>query len=321
MRIFGFHDRSGCGWYRVRIPLDELARHGHEVALREGGTGEEAQGWPIVIGQRLDKYDALPIWRRLKLSARLVFEIDDDVFSVDPVNWMAHRVYSRSDVQDAVVHAAEVADLVTVTTEPLADIMRRHNPNVAVLANFVPDEILTVQRPRRDSVVLGWAGGASHGLDLAMIAPVLRRVLDRNPQLEMHLIGTDYEQTIARPCRFTKWDADLHAYYRNVDFDIGVAPLTDSAFNRSKSHIKALEYAALGIPVVASDVEPYRGFVVDGVTGFLVRREHEWFKRIHELANDAAMREEMGARARELAAQWTIGTGWKLWEQAYASLG
>ncbi len=319
MRIFGFHDQSGCGEYRVKMPLRALEQQGHEIKLQLGGTGEAAQGYQIVIGQRMDKHDALPIWRRLKATSRLVYEIDDDVFSVDTVNWMAHRVYSKPLPQDAVIHAAEVADLVTVTTEPLAEVMRQYNRNVVVLPNHVPTGILELERPRREKLVVGWAGGASHAADIAMIAPQVRRLLDRTPA-ELHLIGTDYSETFRRPARFTKWDPDLMNYYRNVDFDIGLCPLTGTKFDASKSHIKALECAALGIPVIASDVEAYREFVIDGVTGFLVKHEHEWFKRLSELAGDAELRESMGTKARELAANWSIDRGWKLWEHAYEEL-
>jgi hypothetical protein len=67
-----------------------------------------------------------------------------------------------------------------------------------------------------------------------------------------------------------------------------------TVFASSKSYIKALEYAALGIPVIASDAEPYRDFVVHGVTGFLVRRDHEWLSYLRELASDDGLRQSMG---------------------------
>jgi len=319
MKVFGLHDESGCGFYRIRLPLGELGKNGHEVRFKSGWS-EEARGYPIIVGQRMDKHDALPIWRRLKLGSRLVYEIDDDVFNVEEVNWMAHRVYSKPIPQDAVIHAAQVADLVTVTTEPLAEVMRKHNPNVAVLPNHVPSELLDIQRPKRDRLTVGWAGGASHGLDMALIAAQLRRFLQRHPHVDLHLIGTDYGDTIRHKARFTKWDDDVYGYYRNIDFDIGLAPLTGSVFNRSKSAIRCLELAALGIPVIASDVEPYRDFVIDGVTGYLARHEHEWFKRLRELANDEAMRSSMGSKAREAARNWTIDNGYRLWEQAYQGL-
>jgi glycosyltransferase involved in cell wall biosynthesis len=310
------HDASGCGFYRVTLPLGELGRHGHDVQTWPGWS-EAARDYSIIVGQRMDKHDALPIWRRLKATSRLVYEIDDDVFSVEPVNWMAHRVYSKPVPQDTVIHAAQVADMVTVTTEPLAEVMRAHNPNTVVLPNHIPAGLLDIERPRRDKVVIGWAGGASHGLDIAEVAQPLRRVLDRDPHVEVHLIGTDYSPTVKRQCRFTKWSDDPWDYYRSIDFDIGLAPLTYSTFNRSKSHIKALEYAALGIPVVATDSEPYRDLVVDGVSGFLIRRPHEWEQRIRDLVNDSAMRTEMGIKAREVASRWTVEDGWRLWESAY----
>jgi glycosyltransferase involved in cell wall biosynthesis len=319
MKIFGFHDNSGCGEYRVKLPLGELAKHGHEVKLMEGGTGDKAAGYQIIVAQRTDKYDALPVWRRFKSHARLVYEIDDDVFSTTPVNWMAHRVYSKLEVQDAVSHAAEVADMVTVTTPALAEVMSRFNTNVRVLPNHVPAELLNMVRPRRDKVTVGWAGGASHAADIAMVAPQLRRLIDRDG-VDLHLIGTDYSETIKRVCRFSRWEKNLPDYYANIDFDVGIAPLTGTVFDRSKSAIKALEYAGLGIPVVASDCEPYREFVIDGVTGFLVRREHEWSRRLRELVNDAGMREQMGVKAKENARNWTIDRGWKLWAAAYEEL-
>lgn len=324
MRLFTFHDESGCGWYRIRLPLGELAKHGHEVKLVRGdqARAEEMAKYPLVVGQRMDKHDALSSWRRLRATSKLVFEIDDDVFNVELVNWMAYGVFSRADVQDAVSHAAEVADLVTVTTGSLAAVMRRYNPNVAVLPNCVPGELLEHERPRRDKLTVGWAGGASHGMDIGMVAEPVQRFLDRTPKAKLHLIGTDYRDTIKRAgkVRFTNWDTDPWGYYRNIDFDIGLAPLTDSTFNRSKSPIKALEYAALGIPVIASAVGPYSEFVVDGVTGFLCRRRGEWGRRLDELANDEALREEMGRKAREHAANWTIEKRWHLWQEAYESL-
>ena len=54
-------------------------------------------------------------------------------------------------------------------------------------------------------------------------------------------------------------------------WDVGLAPLADTAFNRCKSAIKTLDYAALGLAVVASDVAAYRGSLADGPGGMLAR--------------------------------------------------
>jgi glycosyltransferase involved in cell wall biosynthesis len=153
-----------------------------------------------------------------------------------------------------------------------------------------------------------------------MVAPRVRRFLSRNPDVDFHAIGQNYLAENKIEGRWTPWSADLFDYYRTIDFDIGIAPLIPSRFNRSKSAIKALEYAALGIPVIASDEAPYQGFVVDGVTGFLGSRDHEWEARLRDLVNDEDMRLEMGRAAKERARKWAISEGWKLWADAYRSL-
>jgi glycosyltransferase involved in cell wall biosynthesis len=318
LRVWGFHDGHACGYYRVTLPFDALAANGVDAGT-SCGWADQAEDYPIIVGQRVSKVEALPIWRRLRARHRLVYEIDDDVWTIDPTNISAYSAHGLP-VQDAAEMAIRVAHMVTVSTEPLAEVVRRHHDNVVVLPNHIDGNLLDLERPRRDGVVVGWAGGDSHLRDLAMLAPPLTRFLRRNPHVEWHSIGTDFRGLLRIPGRHTDWCANIWDYYRTLDFDVGVAPLIDSVFNSSKSAIKAIEYAALGIPVVASDVEPYRPVVLDGVTGFLVRREHEWGKRLYELANDEAMRTAMGAKAKEHAATMTIQNGWHLWEQAYHQL-
>lgn len=317
MRVLGIPSNAdGSGYYRIYQPLTELGRHGHEVTLPPHGTHIlPYQAWvdelDVIVGQRIGGSVGSRLWQAWRGRARLVYEIDDNVFAPDtPLDGVTGRI------GDGVREAAAGADLVVVSTEPLADVMRGINPNVVVLPNRVHADLLTVERPRRERVTVGWAGGISHTRDMQSIAGPLRRFLDRNPTVDMHFIGVDYSPMLGRPHRHTPWSANVWDYYASVDFDIGIAPLVSSRFNDCKSHIKALEYAALGIPVVASDEPPYRDFVVDGVTGFLVRHDHEWGRRLYQLVCDEQMRAEMGAKAREHAAGYTIQEHWTGWERA-----
>jgi hypothetical protein len=47
-----------------------------------------------------------------------------------------------------------------------------------------------------------------------------------------------------------------------ITWDFGIAPLVENSFNRGKSALKFLEYAALGIPGIFSNVGEY-GDVVE----------------------------------------------------------
>jgi glycosyltransferase involved in cell wall biosynthesis len=100
-----------------------------------------------------------------------------------------------------------------------------------------------------------------------------------------------------------------------IDFDVNLVPLRPSVFNLSKSPLRCLEAAALGIPVVASDYGPYAAFVRDGETGLLARWPHQWMRHLRDLL-DPTVRLEMGAKARALAAGHTIERNIGLWEDA-----
>jgi glycosyltransferase involved in cell wall biosynthesis len=343
MRIVAGHDGgSGCGYYRIIQPLAELARHGWETdvvsAQRWRATGDgigverepdftaaRMEGADVIVGQRLDNYAGLAVWRRArKPGTRLVYEVDDDIFTIEQVNFGAWKHFQSADAREAVSTYAQMADLVTVTTEPLAETMRRFNPNVAVINNHIPGWVLDLPAPEGDRPAVGWHGGVSHGMDIQLIARPVRQFLERNPGWDSVLIGADYRPTVKHPrCGYIPWTHvtdDAEGFYRSIDFDIGLAPLRPSAFTAQKSHIKALEYAARGIPVIASDTEPYRDFVLHGVTGFLVRRDHEWLRYMEELARDPELRASMGAKAKEAARAWTIDEGWTRWRDAYEGL-
>jgi glycosyltransferase involved in cell wall biosynthesis len=80
---------------------------------------------------------------------------------------------------------------------------------------------------------------------------------------------------------------------------IGLAPLLDTPFNRAKSAIKVMDYAALGLGVVASDVAVYRGSVASGPAGQLVANDaRAWYAALSWLIRNRALRLAMAAEAR-----------------------
>ena len=325
MKIFGLPvGADGCGYYRCYQPLAELRRRGHNVMLPERGmvwlpdAELNAGDIDVFAGQLLTGPRGMELWESWAGKTRLVYDIDDDVFSSDHEGSLWHKM---PECRDIAAYLLSISDLVTVSTEPLVEVVKRYNPNVTVLPNCVHEDLLAIERPRRERVTVGWAGGTSHLRDFQYAAPMISRFMARNPAVDFHFVGADYSpvrEWKAPPGRHTAWTPDVWDYYRGVDFDIGIAPLDPaSAFARGKSHLKAMEYGALGIPVIASYSEPYRQYVRHGVTGFLVKHDHEWSRYLRDLVNDEAMRTEMGAAAKRQAASWTIQARYGAWEQAY----
>ena len=314
----------GGGYYRMMLPLDELAKHGHETSYALSTLDQEPDGADVFVGQIVGGSNQSIVhawWRHIYRECPMVYEIDDDLFNIEPHN-PSYSVYSNPLNTDSITTCMEIASLVTVTTPILAERIAKINPNVVVLPNCIDEALLEHQRPQRDRLTIGWAGGDSHLNDIASAARGLKKTMEYNPDVDIHFIGADFRSLIKAPreIRHTDYQTDIWDYYRAIDFDIGIAPLVPTHFAEAKSHIKALEYSALGIPVLASDCAPYRDLVIDGVTGFLVKQDHEWGRRLRDLINDDAMRTEMGLKAREVASQWTIQNHWQEWESAYRGI-
>jgi glycosyltransferase involved in cell wall biosynthesis len=291
-------------------------------------TLDTLRGYDVVSAQRWNKHDGLGIWRQASLWAKLVYELDDDLWNVTAENWNAYQLYNRPDIQDATQFSAATADLVTVSTEPLAQVLREvaGHDRVTVLPNCIPEWVTRLPRPRRERPRVGWMGGASHGVDIGQVAGPVRRFLKRFGDWDLQLNSTDYRATFRAPedrAFFVPWVPvyeNPDKFYSSIDFDIGLAPLWPTQFAASKSAIKVIEYGARGIPSIASDCPAYRNVITDGVDGFLVKNDHEWLKYLSVLASDDALREKMGAAAVEMARRHLIEDGWRAWEAAYEGL-
>ena len=337
MRILAAHDNLGCGYVRIVQPLRELAKHGHEVTFTATLDTEtikllrDGSKFDIIVGQRFAGYEGMRAWRRARTPLnRLVYEVDDDLFNIDKTNWSAYTQFGAWDVQEAIKGYTETCDLMTVTTNTLAQLQRDQLgvQNVAVLPNCIPEYVLELPRTtegRRPRV--GWAGAASHGADVNEAVPSVKQFLKRHDEWDLYLQGTDYRPTF----NYKDWDRMLVAdwqqintnervFYERIDFEIGIVPVRDTTFGRSKSPLKALEYNARGIPVIASNVKPYQEYIVHGENGFIVKERHEWGKYLNLLAANPDLRREMGEKGKVHAAAFTHQNNWQRWEKAYEEL-
>jgi glycosyltransferase involved in cell wall biosynthesis len=83
---------------------------------------------------------------------------------------------------------------------------------------------------------------------------------------------------------------DFHAR----GFDIGLAPLPDTIFHRSKNNTKFRDYGACRVAGVYSDVDVYSSCIEDGSTGILVSNTAQgWFEGVSKLIENPALTEKI----------------------------
>lgn len=331
LKIFGWlADSDGCGHYRVMMPLRELERRGHEVAFGERMPSGVREDPGIVVGQRICLPAPTSMWRILAREgkAKLVYEMDDDLLNVDPRVHPNAAFFARLDVRQNLHDNIKLAHLVTVSTEPLAEVIRPINPNVVICPNSIEEWIFDVPVPARrlesldDEVRIGWQGSPTHAVDWRKHAYPAVSAAMRDPRVTMTFGGTAYPHGLpAGRVISLPWTQDTREHAERVaQFDIGLAPLTHSRFNQSKSDIKFVEYSALGVPAVCSRELPYSGTVEHGKTGFLADDSAHFRRLLRDLVRSPELRREIGGDARRAAREWTITKRISHWTDAYATL-
>jgi hypothetical protein len=96
--------------------------------------------------------------------------------------------------------------------------------------------------------------------------------------------------------------ATTETYPSLMIMDIGIIPLRDIPFNRCKSDIKGLEYAASGIPFIAQNLDAYCDLHSSLGIGRIAKRPDNWLRHLEELRTNPKLRAEEGAYNREAVA-------------------
>ena len=234
----------------------------------------------------------------------LIFEADDHPFEVDD-NHPSHAALGiGSDIEHNVYDQIYDSDACIVSTPYLKRVLDVHCKDVHVIPNALD---LGIWKPRGkpdngDKIILGWAGASGHAKDLSLIREVFLELLGRHPNLEIKCLHGAVDliqhERFSNDSTWTKI-MDYPHKLASMPWDICVAPLWDSEFNRAKSNLRWLEYSALRIPTVASRVEPYSRSIKDGVDGFLASTKTEWVDKISNLCQDPQLRTSIGNSARK----------------------
>lgn len=254
----------------------------------------------------------------------LIYDLDDNLFELDP-EAEGGKYRPLLGVVRAFIKGA---DEVWASTATLATYLRKNRAGKVVVHHNQLDPAIwrdVLSRPvaptvEGNPVRLLCMGTRTHAEDFAIIWPALRALKERfGSSVQICMIGVcaadDEAGGMIEPFppppfvgasypAFVSWLGSL------PPFDIGLSPLRQSDFNRCKSEIKFLDYAALGLAPVVSDLEPYRDLIQNGVNGYLVEERHEsWLAVMSRLVGDHEHRLAVARSARRLNFSVTFPRG------------
>ena len=338
-------DKTGCGTLRMLWPGEVVSKirpdwtvevydPAHiQIATNGSGKLTKVRGFDpydidVLVVQRIGIPSSVKLMEWMsKMGTAVVVDSDDAMWAIERDNvafapWNGGMYHWKW-----LDRAAEVADLVTVTTDRLARRYGKHG-RVEILGNCVPEAALSLESRRDEfdqTVTLGWSGfTGTHPGDLRVVGSAVSEVCEETGA-KVRIIG-DAEGAsrdwgvVAEQVGPFSLGPD---YYRGLTtVDIGLVPLRDSVFNHSKSWLKALEFSVMGVPVVASATEDNRR-LAKTVPILLAESEAEWKSHLSRLIVSPHEREVRGREAKERVQQFHTFEGnaekWaNAWERAAA---
>jgi glycosyltransferase involved in cell wall biosynthesis len=304
----------------------------------------------IAVFHRPEDPQKLSLARLLKkeLGKKIVMDNDDTYKDIGAVKLNTYfnkeRVERGLGSVNKTVDAFVIeADLITTSTEFLAEEYRKLNKNVVVLPNCVdPDYFAEPLRNETDVVRIGITGSIGMSYDLDILSPIIKHY-EHDPRVKIVFFSLPANRA-SNPIMSKAYEneynfldsvdvewhplVDADVYYDKINslkLDIMIIPRADNYFNRCKSNLKFLEASMFEIPVIASGFadgnSPYQVNPKDSEHMIIVMNEPQWIPEIERLITDKEGRREMGRKAKEYVVEnYSIEKNAHLWEEAYASI-
>ena len=316
---------EGCNYVRCLLPLIHLGADGDYTSLASQKVSSKQAGAgmldaDIVVMQRPFEEQRKVIFNALKESGKVLIFDNDDTYIDKSQAFGVEKLAENMD--ESLKWFAKNSDLVTVTTDFLAEEYKKVNPNVVVLPNCVdPDDYPEPKRNKTKKIRVGLIGSVVGTNDFDHIKDTLK-IISQREDIQIVVMSTKPNDGNFFDKIPVEWHnpvkiKDYFEALNDLELDMMLIPRRESYFNKCKSNIKFLEASMLEIPCITDDWKD-NPYTADAE--YLVMTNN-WLKDIYELAGDKELRKMIGKRAHKyVLSKYDIKDNIKLWEQAYQSL-
>ncbi|MDN5201162.1 glycosyltransferase [Fulvivirgaceae bacterium BMA10] len=330
---------NGTGYYRAIAPSLELNNtESHSAiisSIHKWNFNKQFDDYDSPLDERLIKwahYVVLPLmFTDAGYILKALYEINDDIQFVMDLDFNFHKIpekhpdFSRitKEMKGQLIRNISNMEIVTGVSEGLLDyyemLLEKQFPNSTVFLEYLPNlvsqfgyaDVKPLKKNAGKKVRIGLIGNAASAHDVFSILDELKAVQEKHgDKIEFILFGWDgktKERDLQDDLKVTTVKSVSFVDYFNklneLSLDLALLPFADIPFNtHGKSPVRFFELAVFGIPVIASDMEPYSLEIEPQETGLLAQDSEQWISAIDALISDEALRKRIGKSA--LRAVW-----------------
>ena len=241
---------------------------------------------------------ALAEWMLKLLGIQYIVDYDDAIFhhydqSSNPI---INKILGNK-----IAKVMRFSGTVVAGNQYLADYAARSGAkNIEIIPTVIDLERYPIkQNTGADPCIVGWIGTkTTFEKHLLPCKDWIKALQIQEPNIRFHIVGITEDMDLGKNVQYIRWTEETEVA-EIMKMDIGLMPLQDSKWEKGKCAYKLIQYAACGIPGVASDVGMNREVTVPGETGILASADEEWIQAIKTLKSNTELRHQMGRNARK----------------------
>lgn len=221
----------------------------------------------------------------------VIYILDDDLINIAP-NLTVTEYYQRKSVRSSIKELIYISDCF-LSPSPL--LIQKYG-HLSKRSAQIEEPCLIAGNPQlfkaETPVKIGYAGSVDREADLnTLLDTVVKEILELyGDRVRIEFLGARPECVEKYSLTHYPYTNSYEAYQRKMrelNWDIGLAPLSDTPFNNCKHYNKFIEYASFGIVGLYSDVQPYNRIIKSGVNGFLcVNEKSQWVKILSQMIDN-----------------------------------
>lgn len=303
------HIKSASFRQRVTLYLNALTDAGidHEIITLDRKSKNN-----LAVYKTAKKFDAVFLHKkRLNFAERfvlrryakkIIYDFDDavmyDIKKPEKTNRKKIAKFSKT---------IKMIDTVIAGNQYLARQCGGHG-NVKILPTGLDIKEYRTERtdPADNKIRLVWIGSGSNLKYLKNLSPVLEQLGKKHSNLMLRIICNEFIELENMCVEKITWSLQSQARDLAV-CDIGLAPLPINRFTKGKCGFKILQYAAAGLPVIASPVGVNSEIVTESFNGFHAEDTQQWVEKISSLVENKPLRKKMGENNLQRVNEYDLG--------------
>jgi len=249
---------------------------------------------------------------------KIIYDYDDAIWlpNYSPQHRYVHRIKAYWKVKYIIRWATHVS----AGNAYLADYARGFGAEVTIIPTTIDLNLHRVPASTQMSTlpVLGWTGTHTTIHYLEELLPVLAKI-SKEIEFVLHVISNEAPPFESANLVYIPWNkateiADLSK------FTLGLMPLSDTEWAKGKCGFKALQYMALGIPTIASNVGVNKEIIQHGENGYLADNKEEWGLLIRRMLLERELAQQMAEWGRRTVHQrYSVDANQGLYLQLFQS--